>query len=202
MRRPSIAHFISLLSLAVAVAALVVALRNDGTAPPRPAERTRPTGLWRALPADADLPDGWRVTYASVHAFDPAVSAQLDGPDQSSAHLVLARHEEGDIGAHLDLRDVRESADALPGHEREQVGRLGNEAVAIRQVQRLAGADGPHVETVSVFWRRGDVVAHLWVQRHPTFLGPGRSEPAKPIETGAVEALARAIDARLERELR
>jgi hypothetical protein len=205
MRRPSAALLLSGAALVVAVAALVVALRDGEPAGGEPGTPDRPAGLWRALPAEGDLPEGWHVTMANVGVYAGDASAQIAGPERLSGYLTLMQHEDGAEGAQLLLRDIRESADVLPGRKREQIGRLGNEAVAVHQTYQPAGpagADGPQIQNVTVVWRRGAVVVYLTVQDFGTYLGPGRTQPSTSIEMTTVEALARAIDARLARDLR
>lgn len=205
MRVPSLPLALSVLALALAGVALVVALGNDRVAEEAASETTRPSGLWRGLPADADLPEGWRVISAGAGSGGFTGSyAQLAGPNRLNGYLSLTQHPDGMDGAHLSLRDTRESADSLVGHRRESIERIGSEAVAVREQRSimLGSEAGPVQESVIVTWRRGAVIVTLSVQDTPAFLGPGRTEPSRPIEMAAVEALARAVDARLERELR
>jgi hypothetical protein len=204
MRRPSTAVILAGLALIVAVTALLVALNDDSTAQPEAQQSDRPVGLWRALPTDQDLPEGWRVESAGVSPGADGANAQLAGPSSLSGYVYIWHMAAGDDSAHLALQDWRESADALPGQRRESIDRLGNEAVAIRQERPLArpGGDGPILQTVLVVWRRGDVIAQLSLQDVPAYVGPGRTQPTSRIEMTAVEELARAIDARLEQSLK
>jgi hypothetical protein len=204
MRRPSTAVILSGLALLLSGVALLVALNDSSTKQPEAQESGRPIGLWRALPTDQDLPDGWRVESGSVAPNAAGANAQLAGPSSLSGYVTMWQQAGGDSEAHLALQDWRESADALPGQRRESIDRLGNEAVAIRQERRLTrpGGDGPVLQTVLVVWRRGDVIVQLGVQDVPAYVGPGQAQPTSRIEMAAVEELARAIDERLEQTLR